>query len=52
MQVVKALIDADKDFELIVVPGGGHGVGETPYLVRRRQDFFVRHLLGREPRAQ
>lgn len=50
LQVVKALIDADRDFELVVVPGGGHGVGETPYLVRRRQDFFVRHLLGREPR--
>ena len=50
MQVVKALIDADKDFEFVVVPGGGHGVGETSYLVRRRQDFFVRALLGVEPR--
>jgi dipeptidyl aminopeptidase/acylaminoacyl peptidase len=50
MQVVKALIDADRDFDLVVVPGGGHGVGESPYLVRRRQDFFVRHLHGVEPR--
>jgi len=50
MQVVDALIRADKDFDLVVVPGGGHGVGETPYLVRRRMDFFVRHLLGVEPR--
>ncbi|MBM4063789.1 MAG: S9 family peptidase, partial [Planctomycetes bacterium] len=50
MQVVAALIAADKDFELVVVPGAGHGVGESPYLVRRRQDFFVRHLLGVEPR--
>lgn len=50
MQVANALIAADKDFELVVVPGGGHGVGETPYLVRRRQDFFVRHLAGKEPR--
>ncbi len=50
MQVVDALIRADKDFDLVVVPGGGHGVGESPYLVRRRQDFFVRHLYGVEPR--
>ncbi len=52
LQVVDALIRADKDFEFVLVPGGGHGVGETPYLVRRRQDFFVRHLLGVEPRWQ
>lgn len=50
MQVVDALIRADKDFDLVVVPGGPHGVGERPYLVRRRQDFFVRHLLGAKPR--
>ncbi|MFT4511609.1 MAG: dipeptidyl-peptidase-4 [Planctomycetota bacterium] len=50
MQVVDALIRADKDFDLVVVPGGKHGVGERPYLVRRRQDFFVRHLLGVNPR--
>ena len=50
MQVVSALIRADKDFDLVVVPGADHGVGESPYLVRRRQDFFVRHLYGVEPR--
>lgn len=50
MQVVNALIKANKDFDLLVVPGGGHGVGESPYMARRRQDFFVRHLLGVEPR--
>jgi dipeptidyl aminopeptidase/acylaminoacyl peptidase len=50
MQVVDALIKADKDFELIVFPGAGHGIGESPYGVRRRADFFVRHLLGAEPR--
>ena len=50
MQVVKALIKADKDFELIVFPGKGHGIGESPFGVRRRRDFFVRHLWGVEPR--
>jgi dipeptidyl aminopeptidase/acylaminoacyl peptidase len=46
MQVVNALVKADKDFDLLIVPGAGHGVGERPYPKRRRQDFFVRYLLG------
>ncbi len=50
MQVVDALIRADKDFELLVIPGQGHGAAGTPYGRRRRRDFFVRHLLGVEPR--
>ncbi len=50
MQVVNALIKADKDFELLIVPGQGHGAAETPYASRRRMDFFVRQLLGVEPR--
>jgi dipeptidyl aminopeptidase/acylaminoacyl peptidase len=52
MQLVNALIKADKDFDLLVVPGGGHGIAESPYGSRRRMDFFVRHLLGVEPRSQ
>jgi len=52
MQVVNALIKADKDFDLLVVPGGGHGIAESPYGQRRRKDFFVRHLLGVEPRSR
>jgi len=50
MQVVDALVKADKDFEMLVIPGTGHGSAETPYGSRRRADFFVRHLLGVEPR--
>ncbi|OHB77631.1 MAG: peptidase S9 [Planctomycetes bacterium RBG_16_55_9] len=49
MQVVDALIKADKDFDLLIVPGAGHGVGERPYASRKRMDFFVRHLLGVDP---
>ncbi len=50
LQVVDALIRADKDFDMILVPGAGHGVGEEPYLKRRRQDFFVEALYEVEPR--
>jgi dipeptidyl aminopeptidase/acylaminoacyl peptidase len=47
--VVNELIRANKDFELILFPNRGHGFGSEPYMVRRRWDFFVRHLLGAEP---
>ena len=46
LQVVDALIKADKDFEFIAFPSLGHGAGESPYGQRRREEFFVRHLLG------
>ena len=52
MQVVDALIKADRDFDLLVIPGGGHGAGGSVYGRRRQADFFVRHLLGVEPRSQ
>ncbi len=48
MQVVNALIEADKDFDFMVVPGANHGSGGS-FGVRKRYDFFVRHLLGVEP---
>ena len=47
--VVDALIKANKDFDLIIFPNRGHGFGNEPYMVRRRWDHFVRHLLGVEP---
>jgi len=50
MQVVNALIKADKDFELLLIPGAGHGAGGSAYGDRRRRDFFVRHLWRTEPR--
>ncbi len=49
MQVANALVRAGKDFDLLVVPGAGHGSAESPYGRRRRMDFFVRHLLAVEP---
>jgi len=48
MRFADALIKAGKDFDLLVVPSGGHGSGGA-YGQRRMQDFFVRHLLGAEP---
>jgi dipeptidyl aminopeptidase/acylaminoacyl peptidase len=48
MRVADALIRANKDFDLLVVPGMGHSDGGA-YGERRRRDYFVRHLHGVEP---
>ena len=48
MQVADALIRAGKDFELVVLPGVHHTMGER-FGEHKRYDFFVRHLLGVEP---
>ena len=44
MQVVHALIEADKDFDLLYMPGAGHGVARTKYGWRRLQEFFEKNL--------
>lgn len=48
MRFADALVRANKDFDFLVVPNGGHGAGGEYYL-RRMKDFFVRHLQGTEP---
>jgi dipeptidyl aminopeptidase/acylaminoacyl peptidase len=51
--VVKALIEANKDFDMIMIPNAHHGYGAaTPYITRRRWDYFVENLAGNTPPAQ
>ena len=48
--VVDALIKANKDFDLLIFPNAGHGFGaDGNYMMRRRWDYFVQHLLGATP---
>jgi dipeptidyl aminopeptidase/acylaminoacyl peptidase len=48
--VVEALIKANKDFDLLMLPNQRHGYGSAAnYMTRRRWDYFVRYLLGAEP---
>lgn len=47
--VVDALIQADKDFDLVVFPNAGHGFGNSRYFMKKRWDYFVRHLAEMEP---
>lgn len=47
--VVDALINANKDFDLLIMPNQPHACGSHPYFVRRRWDYFVEHLLNADP---
>lgn len=48
IQVVDALIKANRSFDLIMAPNRPHSLNE-PYFIRRRWDYFVQHLLGKAP---
>ena len=48
MQFVNALIKANKDFELVTVPGMAHSAGGA-FGERKRKDFFVKHLMNVNP---
>jgi dipeptidyl aminopeptidase/acylaminoacyl peptidase len=48
--VVDALIKANKDFDLLLLPNQRHGYSTAGnYMTRRRWDYFVRYLMGAEP---
>jgi dienelactone hydrolase/WD40 repeat protein len=48
--VVDALIKANKDFDLLMLPNQRHGYGDAGnYMTRRRWDYFVRYLLDAVP---
>ena len=64
LRLVDALIAAEKDFDLLIIPFTNHSYFDArqglaalethisqshPYFIRKRWDYFVRHLLGMEP---
>jgi dipeptidyl aminopeptidase/acylaminoacyl peptidase len=49
LRVVDALIRADKDFDLLILPDAGHNLSTDPYVLRRMWDHFVTHLLSQTP---
>jgi len=51
--LVDALIKANKDFDLILIPNAAHGYGAaSQYMMRRRWDYFVRYLAGDVPPSE
>ncbi|HET7571244.1 MAG TPA: DPP IV N-terminal domain-containing protein [Gaiellaceae bacterium] len=50
LRLVDALIRANKDFDLLIVPNAEHSLFvNAAYWLRRRWDYFVQHLLGETP---
>ena len=53
LQVVSALLKANKNFDFLMIPGAEHNAGRggafAEYGERKRFDFFVRHLMGQNP---
>ena len=47
VQLVDALIKADQDFDMLIVPNMNHGW--DPYLTRQMWNYFVRHVHGQAP---
>jgi len=48
--VVDALVKANKDFDLVIFPNARHGYGQdSGYMMRKRWDYFVTHLMGATP---
>ena len=45
LALADALIRADKDVELVLIPGQNHNCAAHPYYIRRTWEFFVRHLM-------
>ncbi|WP_085300221.1 S9 family peptidase [Cognaticolwellia mytili] len=47
--VVEALIEANKDFDMLMLPNRGHGFAREAYMMRKRWDYFVQHLMAVTP---
>jgi dipeptidyl aminopeptidase/acylaminoacyl peptidase len=48
--VVDALIKANRNFDLLILPNAHHGYADYgDYVMRRRWDYFVRYLAGDTP---
>ncbi len=49
LQLVDALIAANRSPDLLVLPNRTHGFAREPYFVRRLWDYFTAHLMGERP---
>lgn len=49
MRLAAELIKHNKDFELLLIPNRNHGLADHPYFIRKRWDWFVKHLLEEQP---
>ncbi|MTI33586.1 S9 family peptidase [Xanthovirga aplysinae] len=50
-KLAEALIKADKEFDMLILPSQRHGYSgdHRKYFIKRRWNYFVKHLLNLEP---
>ncbi|MGB7284705.1 MAG: DPP IV N-terminal domain-containing protein [Candidatus Acidiferrum sp.] len=49
IQLIHSLIKANRDFDTLVLPNRNHSLSNDPYFIRRRWDYLVKNLMGKEP---
>lgn len=49
LRLAAELMKHNKDFELLLIPNRGHGLADHPYFIRKKWNWFVKHLLEKEP---
>lgn len=49
LQLANALVDANRTFDMLVLPNRNHNFNYDPYFIRRQFDYFVLHLQGATP---
>ncbi len=49
IQLANALMEANRDFEMLIIPNEDHSMYDHKFFTRKRWDYFTRHLIGMEP---
>jgi dipeptidyl-peptidase 4 len=49
LRLADALLKANRNFDMYIVPNMFHGDGEITWVSRKRWDYFVQNLLGVTP---
>ncbi len=46
LRLADALIKANKQFDMLIMPNVNHGIANVPYFQRTTQNYFLKHLMG------
>lgn len=51
MRLADQLIRYNKNFDMLIMPNGNHGISQDPYFIKRQWDYFIVNLMGATPAA-
>ncbi len=52
LQLANAFMEANRDFDMLILPNKTHSIYDHKFFTRKRWDYFVKHLMGAEPPYQ